>query len=75
MLRTRSSTQTGRTAGTRGPLYAERPQVWRALTPILQASTYDEQRAALATAVSFGRGWVEAAITTGAVPGVPEPQP
>jgi hypothetical protein len=56
--------------------WRERPYVWCPLPPILdEASTFDEQREALAAAVAVGRGWVESAITTEALPGVPEPQP
>jgi hypothetical protein len=41
--------------------YGTRPQVWRPLAPILEATTVDEQRDALARAVSVGREWVERA--------------
>jgi hypothetical protein len=43
--------------------YGERPSVWRPLAPILDATSVDEQREALARAVSVGCGWLERAIT------------
>ena len=41
--------------------YGERPNVWRPLAPLLQASTFEEQREALAAAVSVGRDWLAGA--------------
>ncbi len=57
------------------PWYGERPQVWRPLAPILEALTFDEQREALARAVSVGRAWVDAAVGTEVLPEALEPQP
>ena len=45
-----------------GRRWYERPSVWRPLTPVLRAPTFDEQREALARAVSVGRDWVKKAI-------------
>jgi hypothetical protein len=53
--------------------YGERPGVWRPLTPLLTATSFDEQRAALAGAVSVGRDWIEHAITSDGPPGPSEP--
>jgi hypothetical protein len=41
--------------------YGKRPQVWRPLAPILDTTTVDEQRDALASTFSVGREWVERA--------------
>jgi hypothetical protein len=57
------------------PWYGERPQVWRPLAPILNASTFDEQREALAREVSAGRDWIEAAVKTEALSEAPKPRP
>ena len=43
--------------------YSKRPQAWRPLAPILEATSVDEQRDALAREVSVGRGWLERAVT------------
>jgi hypothetical protein len=43
--------------------YGTRPQAWRPLAPILDATSVDEQRKALARTVSVGREWVERAST------------
>ena len=56
------------------PWYGQRPAVWRPLAPILKASTFDEQREALAREVSVGRDWVEAAVRAEALAEAPEPQ-
>lgn len=44
--------------------YGERPSVWRPLTPLLAATSFEEQRAVLARTVSVGRAWIERAIAT-----------